>query len=80
MAKKTGGKKSVEPNENAPLGQGGRFAALAAKIGAPAAAAAGRAKYGKAGMQALAEHGTAGAPVAQAAAKKIAKKKAKKTG
>ena len=70
--KKKTGKKSMA------LGGGGRFAALAAKIGAPAAAAAGRAKYGKAGMQALAEHGTAGAPVALAAAKKIAKKIAKK--
>lgn len=73
-------KAKVKPDANAPLGQGGRFAALAAKIGPGAAAAAGRAKYGKAGMQALAEHGTAGAPVALSGAKKIAKKKAKKTG
>lgn len=71
-------KAKVKPDANAPLGQGGRFAALAAKIGPGAAAAAGRAKYGKAGFQALSDHGTAGAPVAQAAAKKIAKKKAKK--
>lgn len=57
------------------LGGGGRFAKLAAKIGPGAAAAAGRAKYGKAGMQALATKGTAGAPKARAEAKKIARKK-----
>ena len=57
------------------LGGGGRFAKLAAKIGPAAAAAAGRKKYGKAGMQALATKGTAGAPQAKAAAKKIAAKK-----
>ena len=57
------------------LGGGGRFAALAAKIGPAAAAAAGRAKYGAKGMAALSQHGTAGAPVARAEAKKIAKKK-----
>ena len=57
------------------LGGGGRFAKLAAKIGPGAAAAAGRAKYGSKGMNALAKKGTAGAPVARAEAKKIAKKK-----
>jgi len=59
------------------LGGGGRFAALAAKIGPAAAAAAGRAKYGAKGMAALSAHGTAGAPAARAEAKKIAAKKKK---
>lgn len=59
------------------LGGGGRFAALAAKVGPAAAAAIGRKRYGKKGMAALASKGTAGAPVARAEAKKIAKKKKK---
>ena len=55
---------SAKPNPKAPLGQGGRFAAVeaaAAKSGAanPAAvaAAAGMKKYGKAKMQAMAKAG-----------------------
>jgi hypothetical protein len=57
------------------LGGGGRFAKLAAKIGPGAAAAAGRAKYGKKGMAALASKGTAGASTARAEAKKIKSRK-----
>ena len=69
MARKSGKKKSMA------LGGGGRFAALAAKIGPGAAAAAGRKKYGKKGMAALASKGTAGAKTARAEAKKIKRRK-----
>lgn len=58
------GKTAAKPNAKAPLGQGGRFAAVeasAAKSGAsnPAAVAAsiGRAKYGAKGMAKLAAKG-----------------------
>lgn len=69
-------KSKAKPNPKAPLGQGGRFAALAAKIGPAAAAAAGRARYGAKGMAALASKGTAGAPIARREARRI--KRAKK--
>ena len=75
MAGKKKGK--VKPDANAPLGQGGRFAALAEKIGPGAAAAAGRKRYGAKGMAALSSQGEAGAPVARAEAKKIKAKKKK---
>lgn len=50
------------PNKKTPLGQGGRFAAVAkaaggGKKGAAIAAAAGNAKYGKAKMQKMAAKG-----------------------
>ena len=60
------------------LGGGGRFAALAAKIGPAAAAVAGRKKYGAKGMAALASKGTAGAPIARREAKRIKRAKGKK--
>ena len=48
----------TKPNAKAPLGQGGRFAALAKKTGSPALAAyIGRKKYGKAKFQSLAKKG-----------------------
>lgn len=53
----------AKPNANAPLGEGGRFAALkqklAGKVDNPGAVAAsiGRKKYGKAGFQKLAAKG-----------------------
>jgi len=53
---------AAKPNKNAPLGQGGRFAAVAkaaggGKKGAAIAAAAGRKKYGQAKMTKLAQKG-----------------------
>lgn len=51
----------AKPNAKAPLGQGGRFAAMVKKVGSPAIAAAiGNAKYGKAKMQAMARKGRRG--------------------
>jgi len=52
----------AKPNKNAPLGQGGRFAAVAkaaggGKKGAAIAAAAGRKKYGAAKMTKLSAQG-----------------------
>lgn len=47
----------AKPNAKAPLGQGGRFAALAAKTSPAIAAAIGRKKYGKKKFQALAAKG-----------------------
>lgn len=52
----------AKPNIKAPLGSGGRFAAVAkaaggGKKGAAIAAAAGRAKYGKAKMAKLSAEG-----------------------
>ena len=63
MVKSSSGK--VRPNAQAPLGQGGRFAALKAKIAAKGnvrdpgavAAAIGRKKYGKVRFQRLAAAG-----------------------
>ena len=53
---------AAKPNKNAPLGQGGRFAAVAkaaggGKKGAAIAAAAGRKKYGAKGMAKLSAKG-----------------------
>lgn len=53
---------AAKPNKNAPLGQGGRFAAVAkaaggGKKGAAIAAAAGRKKYGQAKMTKLSQQG-----------------------
>lgn len=53
---------AAKPNAKAPLGQGGRFAALAKKAGggkkgAAIAAAAGRAKYGNTKMNKMAQAG-----------------------
>ncbi len=62
------------------LGGGGRFAAYAKKYGKAAAIAHGNAKYGKAGMAALRNKGTKGAPKARADAKKIRNRKRKGTG
>ncbi len=58
----------AKPNAKAPLGEGGRFAALKEKIAAKGnvtdpgavAAAIGRKKYGKAGFQKLAARGKKG--------------------
>ena len=57
-------KKHAKPNKHAPLGQGGRFAAVEASAKAsgandPAAvaAAAGRKKYGKAKFQSMSKRG-----------------------
>jgi hypothetical protein len=55
-------KMAAKPNKNAPLGQGGRFAAVAkaaggGKKGAAIAAAAGRKKYGASGMAKLSAKG-----------------------
>lgn len=48
----------AKPNKKAPLGQGGRFAAMVKKTGSPALAAwIGRKKYGKAKFQKLAKAG-----------------------
>jgi hypothetical protein len=52
----------AKPNKDAPLGQGGRFAAVAkaaggGEKGAAIAAAAGRAKYGNAKMSKMAAAG-----------------------
>jgi len=57
---------AAKPDKKAPLGQGGRFAAVAkaaggGKKGAAIAAAAGRAKYGNAKMSKLATKGKADA-------------------
>jgi len=54
----------ARPNKKAPLGQGGRFAAVAkaaggGKKGAAIAAAAGRKKYGNAKMASMAAKGRA---------------------
>jgi len=54
--------KKAKPNAKAPLGQGGRFAAVAkaaggGKKGAAIAAAAGRKKYGAAKMAKMAAKG-----------------------
>lgn len=51
----------AKPNANAPLGQGGRFAALAAKVGPAIAAKVGMQKYGKTKMQSMAKKGRASA-------------------
>lgn len=56
----------AKPNAKAPLGQGGRFAAVAkaaggGKKGAAIAAAAGRKKYGAAKMAKMAAAGRKGA-------------------
>lgn len=53
---------AAKPNKKAPLGQGGRFAAVAkaaggGKKGAAIAAAAGRKKYGNKKMTQLAQKG-----------------------
>ena len=53
---------AAKPNKNAPLGQGGRFAALkkeagGGKKGAAIAAVAGAKKYGQKKMTALAQQG-----------------------
>lgn len=48
---------AAKPNAKAPLGQGGRFAALAAKTSPAIAAMIGRKKYGNAKMQAMAAKG-----------------------
>ena len=53
---------AAKPNKKAPLGAGGRFAAVAkaaggGKKGAAIAAAAGRKKYGAAGMAKLSAKG-----------------------
>lgn len=51
-------KHKAKPNAKAPLGQGGRFAALAQKTGSPALAAfIGRKKYGKKAFQKMAANG-----------------------
>jgi len=55
----------AKPNKNAPLGQGGRFAALAkaaggGKKGAAVAASRGRAKYGAKKMASMAAKGRKG--------------------
>lgn len=51
----------AKPNSKAPLGQGGRFAALVKKTGSPALAAyIGRKKYGKGKFQKLAANGKKG--------------------
>lgn len=47
----------AQPNKNAKLGQGGRFAALAAKTSPAIAAAIGRKKYGKKKFAALGKKG-----------------------
>lgn len=48
----------AKPNAKAPLGQGGRFAAMVKKTGSKALAAyIGRKKYGKSKFQALATKG-----------------------
>lgn len=57
---------AAKPNKNAPLGQGGRFAAVAkaaggGKKGAAIAAAAGRKKYGTKKMGQLSAKGRADA-------------------
>ena len=75
-------KKKATPNSKAPLGEGGRFAALTQKLAgkpgvkdpAALAAAIGRKKYGKKGMAALASKGEAGAATARAGMKKRKKK------
>lgn len=52
----------AKANSSAPLGQGGRFAAVAKKVGSPALAAfIGRQKYGKAKMASMAKKGKRGA-------------------
>jgi len=56
---------AAKPNKKAPLGQGGRFAAVAkaaggGKKGAAIAAAAGRKKYGNAKMAKMAAKGRKG--------------------
>lgn len=56
---------AAKPNKKAPLGQGGRFAAVAkaaggGKKGAAIAAAAGRKKYGAKKMSAMAAKGRKG--------------------
>ena len=62
MGYSKGGSMSAKPNPKAPLGQGGRFAAIAAKAGggkkgAAIAAAIGRKKYGAKKMAAMAAAG-----------------------
>lgn len=48
----------AKPNSKAPLGQGGRFAAMVKKVGSPALAAyIGRQKYGNKKMQSMAAKG-----------------------
>ncbi len=52
---------AAKPNSKAPVGQGGRFAAMAKKVGSPALAAyIGRQKYGKAKMSQMARKGKRG--------------------
>lgn len=50
----------AKPNAKAPLGEGGRFAALAKKTSPAIAAAIGRKKYGNAKMQSMAAKGKKG--------------------
>ncbi len=51
----------AKPNAKAPLGQGGRFAALSKKTGSPALAAwIGQKKYGKSKFQGLSKKGKKG--------------------
>jgi hypothetical protein len=50
-------KHGAKPDPNAPVGQGGRFAALAAKTSPAIAAMVGRKKYGKKAFQKMAANG-----------------------
>ena len=51
----------ASPNSKAPLGSGGRFAALSKKVGSPALAAfIGRQKYGAKKMNTMARKGKRG--------------------
>lgn len=50
----------AKPNSKAPLGEGGRFAALAAKTSTAIAATIGRKKYGAAKMAKMAAAGKKG--------------------
>lgn len=48
---------AAKPNAKAPLGQGGRFAALAKKTSPAIAASVGRKKYGQKKMTKLSQQG-----------------------
>jgi hypothetical protein len=50
-------KHGAKPDPNAPVGQGGRFAALAQKTSPAIAAFVGRKKYGKKAFQKMGQHG-----------------------